>query len=93
METWKRLAFAMGDGPAQNKHLAKETKGCCVCMAPADELDRTDQTWPLRDCHDILHSLLLLAAECLKDAREEMRGILKVIKEWEQSNRMRFGPK
>ena len=92
METWKRLAFAMGDGPAQNKHLAKETKGCGVCMAPADELDRTDQTWPLRECHDILHSLLLLAAECLNDAREEMRGKLKVIKEWEQSNRMRFGP-
>ena len=87
-----RLAFAMGDGPAQNKHLAKVSKGCGVCMAPANQLDSTDQTWPLRDCHEILHSMRLLAAECLNDAGEVKRGKLKVIKQWEQSNRMRFGP-
>ena len=87
-----RLAFAMGDGPAQNRHLAKLTKGCGVCMASADELDRTDQTWPLRDCHDILHSLRLLAAECLNDAGEVRQGKKKVIRDWEKSNRIRFGP-
>jgi len=87
-----RLAFAMGDGPAQNKHLAKVTKGCGVCMASANELDTTGQTWPLRDCNDLLHSLRLLAAECLNDAGEVKRGKLRVIKEWEQANRLRFGP-
>ena len=44
----------LGDGPAQNKLLAKVSKGCGVCMAPANQLDSTDQTWPLRDCHEIL---------------------------------------
>ena len=65
------------------------TKGCGVCMAP-EELDRTDQTWPRGDCYNILH-LLRLTAEYLNCAGEVKRGKLKVIKEWEQSNRMRFG--
>ena len=43
-----QLAFVMGDGLAQNKHLAKVTKRCGVSMAPADELDRIAQTWPSR---------------------------------------------
>ena len=59
-------------------------------MAP-EELDRTDQTWPRGDCYNILH-LLRLTAEYLNCAGEVKRGKLKVIKEWEQSYRMRFGP-
>ena len=98
-----RLACAMGpgDGHAQNKHLAKISKGCCVCMVPSyEELNRTDQTLPVLDCHDILHSLHTtsftpcssLAADCLDDAGEVKRGEMKVVKAWERSNRMRFSP-
>ena len=86
-----RLAFAMGDGPAQNKHLAKVSKGCGVCMAPYEQLDATDQAWPARDCHDILQSLRLLAAECVNDEGQIRRGKKKVVKDWERRNRMRFG--
>ena len=42
-----RPAFFMGDQPGQDKHLAKTTKGCGVCMAPADKLDSTEETFLL----------------------------------------------
>jgi len=86
-----RLAYFIGDQPAQDKLLGKLTKGCSVCWAPADQLDSTDEVWPLRDSAVLLRSMRRLAAECLNEAGEVMRGKAEKIKAWETENRMRFG--
>jgi len=41
-----RLAYFIGDQPAQEKLLCKLTQACSVCWAPADQFDCTDRTWP-----------------------------------------------
>lgn len=86
-----RPAIFIGDQPGQDKLLSKLTKGCSVCMAPFEELDCTDKDWPLRDSLELLQSMRRVAAECLNDAGEVIRGKKKILEEWESANRMRFG--
>jgi len=86
-----RLAFLMGDHPAQMKHQGHLTRGCATCWADEDDLDCTDQIWPLRDSAELLASMRRIAHECLNDAGEVLRGKLKVIRQWEEESRIRFG--
>ena len=86
-----RPAIFIGDQPGQDKLLSKLTKGCSVCMARFEELDCTDKEWPLRDSFELLQSMRRVAAECLNDAGEVIRGKKKILEEWESANRMRFG--
>ena len=86
-----RVAFFMGDHPAQMKHQGHLTKGCATCWAELDDLDSTDKLWPLRNSSELLASMRRLAHECLNDAGEVIRGKLKVIKAWEKDARIRFG--
>ena len=68
-----RPAFFIGDQPGHNKHLAKTTKGCEVCMAPSDKLDSTDKTFPARDSQALLRSMRRLAESCLDDEERVLR--------------------
>ena len=86
-----RLAYFIGDQPAQDKLLGKLTKGCSVCWAPGEQMDCTDKVWPLRDSAALLRSMRRLAADCLNEAGEVKRGKAEQIKAWETENRMRFG--
>ena len=86
-----RVAFFMGDHIAQMKLRSQFGLACGTCQAPANELDRTDKVWPLRDSKEFLASMRRIAHECLNEAGEIIRGKLKVIKEWERDTRMRFG--
>ena len=85
-----RPAFFIGDQPEQDKHLAKTTKGCGVCMAPVDKLDSTDETFPARDSRTLLRSMRRLAESCLDDEGRVLRGKKKQIREWEKAKGMRF---
>ena len=86
-----RPAIFIGDQPGQDKLLSKLTKGCSVCCAPFEELDRTDKEWPLRDSGALLESMRRIADECLNDGGEVIRGKQQVLNDWEIENRMRFG--
>ena len=86
-----RLAYTIGDQPAQDKLLSKLTKGCSVCWAGAHDLDSTERVWPLRDSAKLLRSMRRVAAECLDDEGEVIYGKGKVIQDWEKKHRMRFG--
>jgi len=86
-----RLAYFIGDQPAQDKLLGKLTKGCSVCWAPGDQMDSTDKVWPLRGAAALLSSMRRMAADCLNEAGEVKRGKAERIKAWETENRMRFG--
>ena len=44
-----RLAFVMGDQPAQDKVIGKKSKSCRSCLCPCDKLDSTDETFPAFD--------------------------------------------
>ena len=85
-----RLAFFMGNQPGQDKHLARTTKGCGVCMAPADKLDSTVETFPARNSRSLLSHMRCLAASCLDTEERELPGQRRGIKEWEKVNGMRF---
>ena len=85
-----RLAFMMGDQPGQDKHLAKTTKGCGVCMCPADKLDSTVETFPARNSSALLRSMRRLAESCLDNEGRVIRGRKKLIEKWERSKGMRF---
>jgi len=61
-----------------------------VCMAPADKLDSTDETFPARDSRAFLRSMLCLAESCLDNEVRVLRGGKKRIKEWEKAKGMRF---
>ena len=86
-----RVAFFMGDHPAQMKHQGHLTRGCGTCWAEEDDLDCTDRIWPLRDSVELLASMRRIADQCLNEAGEVMRGKLKVIRQWERESRIRFG--
>jgi hypothetical protein len=60
-------------------------------MAPFQELDCTDKEWPLHGSFELHQSMRRVAAECLNDAGEVIRGKKKILDEWESANRMRFG--
>ena len=38
-----RLAFLMGDQPAQDKHICKKSKSCRMCLCPSQKLASTDE--------------------------------------------------
>ncbi len=55
-----RLAFIMGDQPAQDKHFGKKSQSCWIFLCSCDKLERTDETFP---CFDWMRT----ADECLDD--------------------------
>jgi hypothetical protein len=85
-----RLAFIMGDQPAQDKHIGKNSKSCRTCLCPSDKLASTDETFApfsWRACHK---SLLRTADECLDDDGKVLYGKKKVIESWEQKSGLHF---
>ena len=52
-----RLAFLMGDQPAQDKHIGKKSKSCRMCLCPCDELASTEETFPSFDWRECYESL------------------------------------
>ena len=85
-----RLAFIMGDQPAQDKHIGKKSKSCRMCLCPCDKLDRTDETFPCFDWRECRRSLLRTADECLDDNGKVLYGKKKVIEEWEKKYGIHF---
>ena len=85
-----RPAFFLGDQPGQGKHLAKTTKACGLCMAPADKLNSTVETFPARDSWALIRSMRRLAESRLDNEGRVISGQKKRIKEWEKANGMRF---
>jgi hypothetical protein len=60
-----RLAFVMGDQPAQDKVIDKNSKSCRSCLCPCDKLDSTDEMFPAFDWRKSYQSLFRTADECL----------------------------
>ena len=62
-----RLAFIMGDQPAQDKIMGKKDKSCRYCGCTVDKLDSTYETFPPFDWRGCQESLLRTADKCLDD--------------------------
>ncbi len=73
-----RLAFVMGDQPAQDKVIGKKSKSCRSCLSPCNELDITDETFPAFDWRERYQSLLSTADECLDNDGKVLYGKKKV---------------
>jgi hypothetical protein len=79
-----RLAFVAADFQQIQQNLALVGHGCHVCECPHDELDCTDTQWPLRDTHQMMEAMYLLADEVLGTDGKVMYGKKKRIEEWEK---------
>ena len=85
-----RLAFIMGDQPAQDKIMGKKDKSCRYCGCTVDKLDSTYETFPPFDWRGCQESLLRTADECLDDDGKVRYGKKKVIASWEQKTGFHF---
>ncbi len=74
-----RLAFVMGDQPAQDKLIGKKSKSCRSCLCPCDKLESTEETFPAFGWRESYQSLLPTADECLDDDGKVLYGKKKVI--------------
>jgi hypothetical protein len=85
-----RLAFLMGDQPAQDKHIGKKSKSCRMCLCPCDELASTEETFPSFDWRECYESLIRTADECLDNDGKVLYGKKKVTEEWEKKYGIHF---
>jgi hypothetical protein len=85
-----RLAFVMGDQPAQDKHIGKKSKSCRMCLCPSDKLDSTDENFTVFDWRACRRSLLRTADACLGDDGKVLYGKKKVTEEWERKYGIHF---
>jgi hypothetical protein len=85
-----RLAFIMGNQPAQDKHIGKKSKSCRMCLCSCDKPDRTDETFPCFDWRECRRSLLCTADECLDDNGRVLYGKKKEIEGWEKKYGIHF---
>ena len=85
-----RLAFMMGDQPAQDKHMGKKSKSCRMCLCPFEELASTDTTYPPFDWRACHRSLLRTADKCLDDNGNVLYGKKKVTAQWEEKYGIHF---
>jgi hypothetical protein len=85
-----RLAFIMGDQPAQDKHMCKNSKSCRLCLCPHDKLASTDEVFPPFDWRASQRSLLRTAESCLDDDGKVLYGKKKVIESWERKTGLHF---
>ncbi len=81
-----RLAFMMGDQPAQDKHFGKKSKSCRMCLCPYDKLASTDETFPPCDWRACRQSLRRTANACLDDDEKVLYGKKKVTENWERKH-------
>ena len=85
-----RLAFLMGDQPAQDKHIGKKSKSCRMCLCPCDELASTEEAFPSFDWRDCYESLIRTADACLDNDGKVLYGKKKVTEEWERKYGIHF---